>query len=199
LGQYLEHADNTSRLLDIKLQMLLPEDGEPEASVEAVQWMAVLRSCSAYEAYRRHQLAPLDAWSVSEFLVFRDLFPRSIRFSVSQAAAALDAIGGSGTTAARQAQRVMGRLRSSLEFGSVDDLQADPSGASAADLHGHDNQRLDTVLAPASQPGFVTADEALVDLDRPGQRLTLWVDHRPTQLVQHRPRRLVPLDAELTL
>ena len=125
LGKYLERADNTSRLLDIKLHMLLPEDGEPEASVEAVQWMAVLRSCSAYEAYRRHQLAPLDAWSVSEFLVFSDLFPRSIRFSVGQAAAALDAIGGSGTTAARQAQRVMGRLRSSLEFGSVDDLQAD--------------------------------------------------------------------------
>jgi len=59
LGLHLERADNTSRLLDIKLQMLLPEDGEPEASVEAVQWMAILRSCSASEAYRRHQLAPL--------------------------------------------------------------------------------------------------------------------------------------------
>lgn len=125
LGKYLERADNTSRLLDIKLNMLLPEAGEPAEPVEAVQWMAVLKSCSAYEAYRRHQVAPLDAWSVCEFLVFSDLFPRSIRFSVTQAAAALDAIGGGGTTAARQAQRVMGRLRSGLEFGTVDDLRVE--------------------------------------------------------------------------
>jgi uncharacterized alpha-E superfamily protein len=124
LGKYLERADNTSRLLDIKLRILLPDAGEPEESVDAVQWMAVLRSCSAYEAYRRHQLVPLDAWSVSEFLVFSAVFPRSIRFSVGQAAAALDAIGGAGT-AGRQARRVMVRLQSSLEYGSLDDLRAE--------------------------------------------------------------------------
>lgn len=125
LGRYLERADNTSRLLDIKLHMLLPEGGEPAEPVEAVQWIAVLKSCSAYEAYRRFQAAPLDAWHVAEFLVFSDVFPRSIRFSVGRAAEALAHVGaGPAAMAARRAGRLIGQFRSSLDYGTVDDLRA---------------------------------------------------------------------------
>lgn len=125
LGTSLERADNTSRLLAIKLHMFAPlEDGRAETS-ESLQWMAVLKSCSAYEAYRRFYAASLDAWRISEFLVFSDVFPRSIRFSVDRAAEALHEVGGGSAGAgARRAERVLGQVRSSLDYGTVEDLQA---------------------------------------------------------------------------
>jgi uncharacterized alpha-E superfamily protein len=88
--------------------------------------MAVLKSCSAYEAYRRFYAASLDAWRICEFLVFSEVFPRSIRFSVDRAAEALHEVGGGGVagSSARRAERVLGQLRSSLDYGTVDDLQA---------------------------------------------------------------------------
>ena len=83
--------------------------------------------------------------------------------------------------------------------GVVDDLHADAPGAGAADLNGHDDQCLDALLAATPEPRLVAADEALVDLDSPGERLPLGIDHGATQLVEHRPRRLVPLQPELAL
>lgn len=124
LGKYLERADNTSRLLDIKVQMLLPEDADPNGPVETLQWVAVLKSCSAYEAYRRFSTAPIDPWLVTDFLVFSAIFPRSIRFSVARAAEALGVIGGERAgTAAKRAERALGQLRSDLDYGSVEDLR----------------------------------------------------------------------------
>lgn len=124
LGTYLERADNTSRLLGIKLQMFSPQGDGRSGAAESLQWMAVLKSCSAYEAYRRFYSASLDAWRICEFLVFSEVFPRSIRFSVDRAAEALREVGGVARSGARRAERVLGQLRSSLDYGTVEDLQA---------------------------------------------------------------------------
>ena len=56
-----------------------------------------------------------------------------------------------------------------------------------ADFGRHDDQGLDPLLATASEPSFVSANEALVDLDFAGERLSLGIDHRTAQLVEHRP------------
>jgi len=125
LGKYLERADNTSRLLDIKVHMLLADGSGALEPVETVQWMAVLKSCSAYEAYRKFYASRIQPWRVAEFLVFSDVFPRSIRFSVTRAAEALEQVGGvSASPDAKRAERLLGRLGSALEYGTVDDLRS---------------------------------------------------------------------------
>ena len=53
IGKYLERADSTSRILDLKYHILLPRGEEVGGNVDTVQWQAVLKSCSANEAYRK--------------------------------------------------------------------------------------------------------------------------------------------------
>ena len=48
LGRFLERADNTSRILDVKYFMLLPDASEVGSALDVVQWASVLRSCSAF-------------------------------------------------------------------------------------------------------------------------------------------------------
>ncbi len=53
VGKYLERADSTSRILDLKYHILLPSGEQVGGNVDTVQWQAVLKSCSAFEAYRK--------------------------------------------------------------------------------------------------------------------------------------------------
>ena len=77
LGKYVERADSTSRVLDIKYHILLPSGEQVGGHVDITQWMAVLRSCSALEAYLEEQCrrglelaggrVPDPAWRISAF------------------------------------------------------------------------------------------------------------------------------------
>jgi uncharacterized alpha-E superfamily protein len=80
LGKYLERADATTRLIDVKYYILLPSIDEFGGPIDQVQWMAVLKSCSAYEAYQRYYVAKITPSRVAEFLVLNESFPRSVRF-----------------------------------------------------------------------------------------------------------------------
>ncbi|HEX8552813.1 MAG TPA: alpha-E domain-containing protein [Abditibacteriaceae bacterium] len=80
IGKYLERADATSRLLDVKYHILLPSLEEVGGPIDNVQWIAVLKSCSAYEAYQRRYVARISPSRVAEFLVLDRKFPRSVRF-----------------------------------------------------------------------------------------------------------------------
>src|SRR5436190_7346120 len=98
---------------------------------------------------------------------------------------------GGGRGLDERAQRVPG--------GVLEDRQAQASRAAAADLDGDPDERLLAALAAARKAFLVAAQEELVDLDLALERLALGGDHRATQLVQHRPRRLMTAEPELTL
>lgn len=83
-GKYLERADKTTRLLDMKYHILLPKVTDVGGAVDAAQWHAVLRSASAVEAYRRFYVADILFAKVIEFLIFQDSFPRSLVFCLQQ-------------------------------------------------------------------------------------------------------------------
>ena len=91
IGKLLERADCTSRLLDIKYHILLPSGEEVGGNVDTIQWMSVLRSCSALEAYRKIYFGQVAPWKVAEFIITHSAFPRSIRFAVDYFDAALGA------------------------------------------------------------------------------------------------------------
>ena len=119
LGQALERADKTSRILDVKYFLLLPEVEDVGTSVDDVQWMAVLKSVSGFEMYRkRHgRITPTE---VVQFLVLDREFPRAIRFCVGEAASALYRITGTHeNTFTNTAEQHVAQLRAELDYSSV--------------------------------------------------------------------------------
>ena len=70
-GKLLERADCTSRILDVKYHILLPSGEEVGGNIDTIQWMSVLRSCSALEAYRKIYFGQVAPWKVAEFIIDR--------------------------------------------------------------------------------------------------------------------------------
>ena len=123
IGKSLERADNTSRILDVKYHLLLPSGERVGGNIDTIQWMSVLKSCSALEAYRKIYVGQVAPWRVAEFLITHPEFPRSIRFSVESLDAALHRISGSPeTNYANEAERLSGRLRYDLDFATIGDI-----------------------------------------------------------------------------
>ncbi|GAB4180525.1 MAG: alpha-E domain-containing protein [Terrimicrobiaceae bacterium] len=122
-GKYLERADSTSRVLDVKYHILLPSGEQVGGHLDITQWMAVLRSCSAMEAYLKVYRGQVTAWEVAEFLILHDEFPRSIRFAVDRLDRALHRISGCGENEfSNEVERVSGMLRSHLHYTSIDSV-----------------------------------------------------------------------------
>jgi uncharacterized alpha-E superfamily protein len=123
IGRLLERADCTSRILDVKYHILLPTGEKVGGNVDTIQWMAVLKSCSALEAYRKIYVDQVAPWKVAEFIITHADFPRSIRFSVDSLDSALHRISGSNeANYANEAERLSGRLRSDLDYVTIRDI-----------------------------------------------------------------------------
>ncbi len=118
LGRLIERADKTARILDVKYFLLMP-DGLGTA-LDELQWIALLKSTSGYEMYRKafHQINPRD---VARFLVFDREFPRSIYSCLLRAEKSLYCISGNGGTWSNSAERTMGKLRSQLDYMSIEE------------------------------------------------------------------------------
>lgn len=122
MGRLLERADKTSRILDVKYFILLPEPADVGTPLDIVQWSALLRSTSALAMYRRvfGRIAPEK---VAQFLILDRHFPRSIRFCLVNAQESLHAITGApvGTFRTAAEQR-LGRLRAGMDYASIDEI-----------------------------------------------------------------------------
>jgi uncharacterized alpha-E superfamily protein len=125
MGRYLERGDMTTRLLDMKSHVLLAAQdvGRP---LDVAQWMAILKSVSAFEAYRRRFHADIEVEKVVGFILFDETFPRSLLFSVGRIAEALDRVlGAAGARAGGtdgELRRAVGRLHADLRYTGVRDI-----------------------------------------------------------------------------
>jgi uncharacterized alpha-E superfamily protein len=124
MGMMLERADKTSRILDVKYFMLLPQVDLVNTPVDNIQWTAVLKSASAFEMFRKehHLITPRQ---VASFLIFDRHFPRSIRHCVNKAQVSLERImNGSANSGARgnAAEKQLGRLAADMEYTDIDDV-----------------------------------------------------------------------------
>jgi uncharacterized alpha-E superfamily protein len=125
-GCYLERADKTSRILDVR-HTSLPDRGPPGlvSQDDALGWSAVLRSCSAWDAYKARHGAEIQPAYVAEFLLLTDDFPRSVRFCVRALDASLRRISGTaGDRFSNEAEKLAGRLLAELSFSSPEDIFA---------------------------------------------------------------------------
>jgi uncharacterized alpha-E superfamily protein len=84
LGKYLERADQTTRLLDIKYHTLLPCADGVGSPLDVSQWNAVLRSTAGYHAFRRVYPRGMTPAAVAGFMLYNESFPRSVTTCVRQ-------------------------------------------------------------------------------------------------------------------
>lgn len=84
LGRYMERADQTTRLLDIKYHLLLPKLTDVGSEFDLSQWNALLRAAAGYQAFRRLYTGTLTPAAVAGFLLFSDSFPRSVSLCLRQ-------------------------------------------------------------------------------------------------------------------
>ncbi|MEA3211759.1 MAG: hypothetical protein QOE70_4816 [Chthoniobacter sp.] len=123
IGKYLERADSASRILDLKYHILLPSGERVGGTVDTVQWQAVLKSCSAFEAYRKLHPGQVSPWSVAEFIILHDSFPRSIRYCADQLDSAIHRISGCDRAHfTNETERLSGRLCSDLNYTAIADI-----------------------------------------------------------------------------
>jgi uncharacterized alpha-E superfamily protein len=82
-GTFIERADNTARILDVKYYLLLPSLAYVGSSLDTAQWDTVLRSLSAERAYRWLNAGQMDPRGIARFLILDERFPRSLAFCYS--------------------------------------------------------------------------------------------------------------------
>lgn len=116
LGIYLERADNTARILDVKYHMLLPAHEHVGGPLDYFQWAAILRSVSALTAYHWVYRESVKPWLVADLLILNDQMPRSLASCYENIVRNLDSIArayGRQGPAQRQARAVRTRLQNS--------------------------------------------------------------------------------------
>ena len=139
LGTFLERADNTARLLDVKFHAVESEfhglAPAREHEADFYHWSAVLRSVSAFEVYRKVYRDAISPDRVAELLILRRDMPRSLHASLREV---VDNLAQVSNDHSAETQRRAGRLLADLQYGRIDEILA-------TGLHAYLTQFLDRV------------------------------------------------------
>lgn len=139
LGTFLERADNTARLVDVKFHAVQSDffgaATEQDQEYDFYHWSAILRSVSGFEIYRKVYRNVIHPEKVAELMILRPDMPRSLAACMNEAVANLQLVANqqSGETLRRA-----GRLQSDLRYGRIDEILA-------TGLHAYLTQFLDRV------------------------------------------------------
>jgi len=116
LGVYVERADNTARILDVKYHLLLPETERVGGPLDYFQWAAILRSVSALTAYHWVYRDSIKPWLIGDLLILKEEMPRSLASCYEAIVRNLDSLGsayGKQGPAQRHARGVRTLLQNS--------------------------------------------------------------------------------------
>ena len=140
LGTFVERADNTARLLDVKFHSIerdyhgMPR-GRALMNFDFYHWSALLRSVSAFEVYRKVYRDVITPERVAELLMLRADMPRSLLASMHEVVKNLDRVSNDHS---QETQRKAGRLLADLQYGRIDEILT-------TGLHAYLTQFLDRV------------------------------------------------------
>jgi uncharacterized alpha-E superfamily protein len=125
LGRYIERVSATASLLTVQFRDLADPADQPVEVGQFVEWVGLLRSCCAFEAYCRHYTADVRGDRIAEFLLLNAEFPRSVRYGARHIQTSLRAIGQMTRRGGGRAERLAGRLLASLDYAQIDEIMAD--------------------------------------------------------------------------
>ena len=122
IGWSLERSEMTARLVDVQYQNLLDSPAMVAAS-DNHQWMAVLKSVGAYEAYHRQYHSVIEPEKVAEMLILHPQHPRSLRFSSTEVQAGLVAVSGMDAGSyGNEAERLIGKVLERLRYDTIEEI-----------------------------------------------------------------------------
>jgi uncharacterized alpha-E superfamily protein len=123
IGSFLERADNTARLLDVKFHAVESDfygrAEERDNEYEFYHWSAILRSVSGFEVYRKVYRNVIQPEKVAELLILREDMPRSLAHCVNRLENNLRHVANQQSD---ETLRRAGRLEADLRFGSIDEI-----------------------------------------------------------------------------
>ncbi len=125
LGTFLERADNTARLVDVKFHavdtdfMGLASDKEQE--YDFYHWSAILRSVSGFEVYRKVYRDVIKPERVAELLILHAVMPRSLLGCLNEVMSNLAMVTSDPNS---ETQRRAGKLRADLQYARIDEILA---------------------------------------------------------------------------
>lgn len=123
IGRSMERAIATATLLKVHYEAWSNLNYRQTITGTFMEWIALLKSCTAFEAYCKVYTADLRPDHIAEFLILNPEFPHSIRFCVNNIHASLQAVAQSTESKrARQCNRLAGRLRATLDYGQIDEI-----------------------------------------------------------------------------
>jgi len=129
LGRYVERTDTLARLVGAHFTNLAYPADQAVEHEEYLEWVGLLKSCTAFEAYCKTYTAEMRPLRVAEFLLLNPEFPHSVRFSVDMVQTALNRIGEMTERKGEQPERLAGRLQATLNFSHIDEIVASGAGA----------------------------------------------------------------------
>ncbi len=139
LGTFLERADNTARLVDVKFHAVQSDfygtASEKDQENDFYHWSAILRSVSGFEVYRKVYRDVIKPERVAELLILRPDMPRSLHASLNEVVNNLSLVANDQSS---ETHRRAGKLRAELKYGRIDEILA-------TGLHAYLTQFLDRV------------------------------------------------------
>lgn len=139
IGTFLERADNTARLLDVKFHAVHSDffgaATERDQEYDFYHWSAILRSVSGFEVYRKVYRNIIQPEKVAELLILRADMPRSLAACVNEVVSNLGMVANEQSS---ETLRRAGRLRADLQYGRIDEILS-------TGLHAYLTQFLDRI------------------------------------------------------
>ena len=124
-GRFIERASSVAALLDAHYAAFMKSIDDSIKPDDYFDWVCMLKSCTAFEAYCKVYTANLTPYAMAEFLLLNADFPHSIRFSIDMVQNAMLAIAeATKTPRSGRASRLVGRLLAELNFGQIEEVMA---------------------------------------------------------------------------
>ena len=125
LGTFLERADNTARLVDVKFHAVetdfMGAADEKDQEYDFYHWSAILRSVSGFEVYRKVYRDVIRPERVAELLILRPDMPRSLLGCLNEVMRNLAMVS---SDPASETRRRAGKLRADLQYSRIDEILA---------------------------------------------------------------------------
>jgi uncharacterized alpha-E superfamily protein len=122
IGTFIERADNTARILDVKYYVLLPSVSQVGSSVDNVQWESILRSVSAHRSYSWAYDDEYRAANIADFLILNGQMPRSLAYCYEKVVSNLGYISRSYGGERLRAHDTADAIRASLHSRAIKDV-----------------------------------------------------------------------------
>jgi len=126
IGSYLERADNTARMLDVKFHAVVGEPREEpvlrrDPAAEFYHWSSVLRSVSGFEVYRKAYSNVIVPEKVAELLILNGAMPRSLAHCMGRVLHSLRRVANDQSD---ETLRQAGKLKAELDYGRINEIMA---------------------------------------------------------------------------